>query len=145
MDVLTPEAFLAAYPPEIGEAADRLRAHVRGTVPNSVERVRPGWRVIGYDLPVSRRTVYFAYVAPEAVHVHLGFEHGTSMSDPGRLLEGAHLGLRRVRYLTFTAGQEILESALIPLIREAARVTMLTRQERSALAFDREWTPQARP
>jgi len=145
MDVLTPEAFLAAYPPEIGEAADRLRAHVRGTVPNSVERVRPGWRVIGYDLPVGRRTVYFAYVAPEAVHVHLGFEHGTSMSDPGRLLEGAHLGLRRVRYLTFTAGQEILESALIPLIREAARVTMLTRQERSALAFDREWTPQARP
>jgi hypothetical protein len=51
--------------------------------------VQPGWRLIGYDLPVGNRLRYFAFVAPEPIHVHLGFEHGTWMADRTDL-EGAH-------------------------------------------------------
>jgi len=65
VDTLPPEALLADYPPEMEAIAHRLRAIVKRSEPTAIERVRPGWRLIGYDLPVGRRSVYFAYVAPE--------------------------------------------------------------------------------
>lgn len=141
MDSFPPEALLAAYPDGIRTAAEILRAVVRRAVPDATERVRGGWRLIGYEVPAGRRSRYFAYVAPEAVHIHLGFEYGAWMTDPERLLQGAHLGLKQVRYTTFTAGQPIPEAALVELTREAVRVAMLSRDQRLALALDRDWDP----
>ena len=63
-DAIPPDAFLSAYPDEIRALAEKLRAVVRRAAPDAIERVRFGWRLIGYDLPVGRRTVYFAWVAP---------------------------------------------------------------------------------
>lgn len=142
-DAFPPEAFLAGYPDGIRAAADTLRAIVRRAVPDCIEGVRGGWRLIGYEVPAGRRSRYFAYVAPEPIHVHLGFEYGAWMDDPDELLQGAHLGLRQVRFTTFTEGQPIPEAALERLTREAARVALLTRGERLARAFDREWEPRA--
>jgi len=142
-DALPPEAFLAGYPDGIRTAAETLRAIVRRAVPDAIEGVRGGWRLIGYEVPVGRRSRYFAYVAPEPIHVHLGFEYGVWMDDPEGLLQGAHLGLKKVRFTTFMEGQPIPEAALERLTREAARVALLTRGERLARAFDREWEPPA--
>ena len=75
-EALPPEAFLSGYPDGIRVAAETLRAIVRRAVPDSIEGVRGGWRLIGYEVPVGRRSRYFAYVAPEPIHVHLGFEYG---------------------------------------------------------------------
>ncbi|MGZ8527636.1 MAG: DUF1801 domain-containing protein, partial [Candidatus Limnocylindrales bacterium] len=122
MDRIPPEAFLAAYPEPMQAIAETLRVLVRRTVPEAVEGVRLGWRLIGYDLPVGRRSVFFAYVAPEPAHVHLGFQVGTLMADPEGLLKGAHLHLKKVRYLTFGPGQPIPEATLVELIREAAGI-----------------------
>ena len=58
-------------------------------MPEALERVRSGWSLIGYDLPVGRRTVYVASVWPEYEHVHLGFQHGWAMRDPRGVLKGA--------------------------------------------------------
>ncbi|MEO8571309.1 MAG: DUF1801 domain-containing protein [Chloroflexota bacterium] len=132
------EAFLAGYPLGIRVAAGTLRAIVARAVPDAIERVRPGWRLIGYDLPVGRRRVYFAFVSPELVHVHLGFQHGIFMADPERRLEGAHLNLRKVRFLTFIAGQPIPGEPLVDLVRQAARLAVMSRAERFALLLDRE-------
>ena len=143
-DSVPPEAFLAAYPEGIRQAAETLRTVVRRAVPDAIERVRSGWRLIGYEVPVGRRSRYFAYIAPEPIHVHLGFEHGAWMTDPDGLLEGAHLGLKQVRYTTFVDGQPIPTAALEGLTREAARVSRLSRADRLALALDREWEPDAR-
>lgn len=85
MDALPPELFLEGYSPGIRRAAERLRAVVRRAVLEAIEWVRPGWRLIGYDVPVGRRSKYFAFVVPEVEHVHLGFEYGIWMSDPDRL------------------------------------------------------------
>jgi hypothetical protein len=117
-----PELFLSGYPPAIGTLAERLRDVVRHAVPDAVERVRPGWRLIGYDVPVGRRTRYFAFVAPEPEHVHLGFEYGAWMTDPDGLLEGAHLDLRKVRFVTYGPGEAIETDALVNLTREAAEL-----------------------
>jgi hypothetical protein len=137
-DGLPVEAFLAGYPDGIRQTANALRAIVRRAVPRAIERVRPGWRLVGYDLPVGKRTVYFAFVVPELVHVHLGFEHGIFMADPERRLEGAHLRLRKVRFVTFKPTDAILEEPLLELTREAARLAAMTREERFARLMDRE-------
>jgi hypothetical protein len=138
VDEIPAEALLADYPASIREAADTLRRLVHSAVPGAAERVRPGWRLIGYDVPVGRRLRYFAYVAPEPGHIHLGFEYGAWMADPARMLEGAHLRLRKVRYLTFQPGQEIPSPAVLDLIREAARLAVMSRLERMSVVLDRD-------
>ena len=119
------DLFLDGYPPEIRDVADRLRDIVREAVPESIERVRTGWRLIGYDVPAGRRTRYFAFVAPELEHVHLGFEHGAWMTDPDGLLRGAHLDLRKVRFVTFEPGDSIPADALVRYTREASDLATL--------------------
>lgn len=134
MDAIPPEALLEAYPPAIRDAAATLRTIVRRAVPDAIERVRGGWRLIGYEVPVGRRHRYFAYIAPEPIHIHLGFEYGAWMADPDGLLEGAHLKLKQVRYTTFEPGQPIPAAPLVGLTREAVRVALLTREQRLSLA-----------
>jgi hypothetical protein len=138
VDGLPPEAFLAGYDQPIRTLAETLRSVVRRAAPTAIERVRPGWRLIGYDLPVGRRSVYFAFVAPEPIHVHLGFEHGIFMADPDRRLEGAHLRLKKVRFTTFEPTDVIPEEAMVDLTREAARIAVMSREERFALLMDRD-------
>jgi hypothetical protein len=138
IETLPVEAFLEAYPDPIREAAERLRAIVHAAVPEAIERVRPGWRLIGYDIPVGRQTRYFAWIWPEGVHVHLGFEHGVLMDDPGGVLHGAHLRLKKVRYFTYAEPGEIDAAQAIAFLREAARIATLPRGERRVLALDRE-------
>ena len=137
MEQITPDEYLAGYPPVIQETAAALRALMREAVPDAIERVRVGWHLLGYDLPLRRYGVYFAYVAPEASHVHLGFEWGVYMNDPGALLLGAGV-TKQVRWLTFNAPGDIDPEPTIALVREGARVAALSRGERLAIALDRQ-------
>jgi hypothetical protein len=141
METIPPEAFLEPYPPTMRAIAEALRAIVLQVVPDAIEAVRPGWRLIGYKIPVGRRSIYFAYVAPEPIHVHLGFEHGIFMNDPDGRLEGAHLNLRKVRYLTLRSIDEVDEAAFVALVRESVRVAVLPREARLATLLDRDDGP----
>jgi hypothetical protein len=136
MDPYPPEQLLADYPGPMQDIADALRAIVRRTIPDAVERVRPGWRLIGYDVPLGRGKRYVAFIIPEPEHVHLGFEHGILMADPDRVLQGAHLRLRKVRFLTFATIDDVDEAACGTLIREAVRVATLSKGERQLLAAE---------
>lgn len=135
MDTLPPEALLARFSPERIATAEAFRALVRRTVPGAIERVRPGWGLIGYDLPVGRRTVYFAFVWPEVEHVHLGFEYGIHMDDPDGRLQGSG---RKVRWVTAAEPGDVDPAVVEPLVREAARVATMSRDERFARLLDRE-------
>jgi len=137
MELIPPEALLEDFPPTMQAIAHRLRALVKATIPDAIERVRPGWRLIGYDLPVGRRAVYFAYVAPEVEHVHLGFEHGWAMRDPHGMLLGRGI-TKQVRWLTFREGDDIDAGICAGLVHEAARVAAMTRGERMLRSMDRE-------
>ena len=137
MDDFPPEALLDDFPPPMRAIAHRLRDVVRTAMPEAIERVRPGWRLIGYDLPVGNRRVYFAFVSPENEHVHLGFEHGWAMADPHGLLNGEGI-TKQVRWLTFVGADEVDPERAIELVREAARVAAMTRGERALRSMDRE-------
>jgi hypothetical protein len=138
VDPLPPELFLEGYSPGIRRAVDRLRAVVKRAVPDAIERVRPGWGLIGYDVPIGKRTRYFAFVWPEPEHAHLGFEYGIWMDDPDNILQGAHLRLRKVRFVTYEPGEVIPEAALVRYTREAARMATMSREERLARELDRD-------
>ncbi len=136
MDSLPPEVLLAGYPPPIREIAETLRSIVKRALPDSIERVRPGWRLIGYDIPSGRRTAFCCFVWAEPEHVHIGFQYGVFMDDPVHDLEGEGI-TQRARWLTFEPGDPLEERRIATLIAEAARVTRLTRAERFAALIDR--------
>ena len=124
------EAFLDGYSPPLRSLAERLRSIVVDAVPDVTERVRVGWRLIGYDLPLGRRSVYFAWVFPEAEHVHLGFVNGMLIDDGSGVLSGAGI-TKRARWLTLAPGDPIdleLATRLVLAAEAAARIP------RSALA-----------
>jgi hypothetical protein len=137
-DAIPADLFLEGYAEDVRATANRLRAVVRRAVPDAIERVRPGWALIGYDLPVDRRRVYFAWVWPERGHVHLGWQHGIFMDDPGRMLQGAHLKLKKVRYVTVDPGDHFPEAAFIELTRQAADIAALPPAARTALLLERD-------
>ncbi len=134
MDPIPPDAFLDAFPPAIAHIGHQLRAAVLAVVPDALERVRPGWHLIGFDVPNGRRTAYFAWVLPERAHIHLGFERGVLMADPDRRLEGAGI-TKQVRWITFEAGDEVDAGDLAPLIVEARRAASLSKEERAIAAM----------
>ena len=133
MDPIPPEAFLASYPPPIRDAAERLRGILIDAVPDVIERVRPGWRLIGYDVPLGRRSKYFAWVMPEGVHVHLGFVNGVLMADPDGVMHGAGI-TKSARWLTYRRPDDVDAELVVPLVHEAVRVATLSRGERQLLA-----------
>lgn len=118
------EALLEGYAPSLRAIAQRLRSIVAGAAPDAIERVRPGWRLIGYDLPVRRHRVFFAWVWPEIEHVHLGFPNGVLMDDPAGVMKGAGV-TKKARWLTYQAGDRIDDEFAARLVEEAARVAVI--------------------
>jgi len=125
IDSIPPEALLADFPPhrEIGQ---RLREIVLDATPEAIERVRPGWRLIGYDLPVKRHGVFFAWIWPEPEHIHLGFPRGVDMDDPLGELRGDGI-TKLARWLTYSPGDAVDDEQAGRLVQEAARIAMLPR------------------
>ena len=129
MQPIPPEILLAGSPPELAAIGERLRGLVVETLPGVRERVRTGWRVIGYDLPVGRRTVFFAWILPQQEHIHLGFVHGVALEDHDGLLHGQR-GVKYARWTTFQQGDQPDEAALRALLIEAAALAALPREIR---------------
>ncbi len=132
------EALLDDYPEGIRETGLALRALIFRTVPGTVETIRPGWRWVAYSLPDGRRVRNYAWIGPERKHIHLGFEHGTLLADPGRILHGAEERLKKFRYFTFEPAIDVDESILADFIRRAADLATLSTAARRALTADAE-------
>lgn len=134
MEPIPAEVLLDEIPPELGAIGERMRLLVHETLPDALERVRPGWRVIGYDLPVGRRrTVFFAWILPQPEHIHLGFVHGTALDDPHGLLQGQR-GVKYARWTTYAPGDAFDEVPVRALLIEAALVAGLPREARRTIA-----------
>jgi len=131
------ESLLDAYPATIRETGLAVRSLIFRTVPGTVETIRPGWRWIAYSLPDARRVRNFAWIGPERQHIHLGFEHGTLLADPDRLLHGAEERLKQFRYFTFEPSIDIDEAVLADYLRRAAEIATLPAGARRARALAR--------
>jgi hypothetical protein len=134
------DEFLRDYSPGMAATANELRRLVLRAVPDAVERLRPGWRLIGFDVPNGRRLAYFAWVwpQPDHDHVHVGWQTGTLMNDANGVLQGADLKLKKVRYLTFQPGGKVDAALVTRFTHEAARIASLSRAERELIAISRD-------
>lgn len=130
IETIPVEALLEPFPPPNRELAERLRAIVHEAVPGATERVRAGWRVIGFDVALGRRSAYFAWILPQIEHVHLGFPQGSFLDDRRGALEGAGI-TKRARWLTYQAGDTIDEAVAVELIHAAAGFARVARGARA--------------
>lgn len=139
---LNPDALLAEFPGPMADIGEWLRGVVRRALPDAVERVRAGWRIIGYDIPLGpRRQAYVAWIMVEAAHVHLGFPQGVLMVDPDGRMDGRGI-TKRARWVTLTPEAPGDDRELETLLREAARVARLSAGERAFLAEARLAEPR---
>jgi hypothetical protein len=121
------EVFLDDFPPPMRAIAVRLREIVRRELPEADERVRLGWRLLGYHLPVPRRrTIFTAWVGPERKHVHLGFPMGVLIDDPTDALEGRGI-TKQARWLTYRSIDEVDEAVAVHFLHAAAGIASLPR------------------
>jgi hypothetical protein len=126
VDAYPPEVLLEDYPPPMAALANGLREVVLAAVPDAIERVRPGWRLIGYDVRLGRRSAYFAWIMPEPVHVHLGFPRGVLLDDPEDAMEG--LGITKAaRWFTLGKPSDLADPRLAAFARAAADLAGLAR------------------
>lgn len=126
----TTEEFLVDFPPHIVEITQKLRTLIKSVVPNSIEGVRLGWRLIGYRTP----NAYFGYIAPYSTHVALGFEWGVLMNDPDKRLEGSG---KQVRVITIKSLDAIEPEAFSPMLIDSVQVAEMPRAYKLQLLRDR--------
>jgi hypothetical protein len=131
------EFLLDGYPAAIRATGQALRRLIFRTVPGAVETVRPGWRWVAYSLPQGKQVRNFAWIGPEKKHIHLGFEHGTLLADPERILQGAQERVKKFRYFTFEPSIDIDEAILADYVRRAADLAILPSGARRTLALER--------
>ncbi len=154
------DSLLAALPDPMPELARALQALVKRAEPEAIEAVRPGWRIIGYDMPLGlgpasdggadssgagrsragrgrvarrRRSVFFAWIMAQPEHVHLGFPRGVHMSDPMRVLEGEGV-TKLARWVTVRSMDDVEANAALfeELVHEAADNALIPRAARLA-------------
>jgi hypothetical protein len=135
IETMPVEAFLDAYPPHMRELAERLRVILKRATPEAAERVRLGWRILAYDLPIKRHGAYFAWIGIEKTHVHIGFPKGILMDDSRDVLKGAGI-TKFARWLTYVPGQPIDDDLVTELVLEAARVAEIPKSLGLALIRD---------
>src|SRR5215211_7953582 len=123
-DTVPVEALLADFSPGHAAIAEQLRRVVLDAVPEAIERVRTGSRLIGYDLPVKRHGVFFAWIWPEPEHIHLGFPRGIDMDDRLGEMRGERI-TKLARWLTYSPGDSIDTEQATRLVHEAARTALL--------------------
>jgi hypothetical protein len=114
-------AYLREDHPDASELAGWVRARLLETEPDFVERVYRGWKGIGYRHPEAG---YVCAIYPKGDHVELLFEHGASLTDRGRMLEGEGT---QTRFLAVTAADERTAATIHELVEQAVAERLLAR------------------
>lgn len=115
------EEYLEQFPLLIRECAEELRSLIGEVIPDYVEKVYSGWKLIGYRAKKGNKSFYFAFIYPAEDKVVLGFEYGILLNDPHKLLTGSG---NQVKQIVFNKKSEINKKQIAPLIWEAAMIAI---------------------
>ena len=116
------EDFLRGFTPPVRQLAEAARKRILSVVPHATERVRLGWRLIGYNAPA-----YFAFISFERGSIRIGFEWGVLLSNHSGLLQGAG---SQVRYVAIRSAADLRKAALAELLESAAAIVPPPRLQR---------------
>lgn len=111
------QAFLAVLPSEQRRLVVALRRLVRQTVPETDETIL--WGSLSYHRPDLGGRIKGAVclITPRSGQVHLGFIHGSALSDPLRVLHGSG---KAKRFVALRSISDIDRAALSTLVKAAA-------------------------
>jgi hypothetical protein len=90
------ETLLASHGPEVVTTARALRAAIRAAMPETVEQVDFGNRLLAFGKSMAMRDLTFAII-PHTAHVNLQLADGVDLPDPGGLIEGTGKRIRHVK------------------------------------------------
>lgn len=110
-------AFLEAFPPRIHELFLATRSSVLAAAPAAHELIYNAYNAVSCVYSYSGRLKEaFCHVAAYSGHVNLGFNRGTELPDPSRLLAGSGA---RIRHVRITRAADLRAPALEVLLRAA--------------------------
>ena len=95
---------------------ERLRQVILEIHPEACEVVRLGDRAATYGCGPRKMLDGYVYILPYRSWVNLGFYRGTSLTDPGKLLEGTGT---RMRHVKMRSVEDVRRPGVRDLIREA--------------------------
>jgi hypothetical protein len=105
------DAYTQRRNPALKDVVSAVRRLVKQAVPSAAEAINP-WGVPVFEL---NGTLCFLMVGKQ--HVSLGFAQGTSLSDPGKLLEGTG---KNIRHVKLKKPEQVSDPHLRSLLLEAA-------------------------
>ena len=115
------EDILAAFSPEVRDLATRARALIKDVMPDVVEVPWPQQQVVGYGIGPKKMSEQFCYISVHKTHVNLGFNYGSELPDPEKLLEGSGKLFRHVKIMK---PEDLSNPALRQLLEVASRHRM---------------------
>jgi hypothetical protein len=92
------DTFIAKFDPPMAKLIRSIRLALRKRFPTAIELVYDNYNffVIGYS-PTERPTDYIVSLAANAKGVGLSFNHGATLPDPAKILQGAGKQNRFIR------------------------------------------------
>jgi hypothetical protein len=111
------DAFLAKFDPVMGKLIRSVRAALRKRFPTAIELVYDNYNffVIGYS-PTERPTDYIVSLAANSKGVGLSFNHGATLPDPKKILQGAG---KQNRFIRLPNAAELAKPEVEALLRAA--------------------------
>jgi hypothetical protein len=89
--------FLEAYDRHIANLALALREVILEEMPDASESVYQVYTVAIWFGFSGKMKDMFCYIATNAKHINLGFPRGSTLSDPGKVLEGDGKVMRHIK------------------------------------------------
>src|SRR5215472_9787663 len=109
--------YLAPYDPHVSSLALALREIVLEEAPEAMESIAKGYAVaIGFSFTGKPMKDGFCHVVAYSGHVNLGFNRGSQLPDPARILKGTG---KSIRHITIRNHDE-LDSPVIRRYLQAA-------------------------
>jgi hypothetical protein len=112
------DTFIAKFDPPMAKLIRSIRSALRKRFPTAIELVYDNYNffVIGYS-PTERPTDYIVSLAANAKGVGLSFNHGATLQDPAKILQGA--GTQN-RFIRLPNAAELAKPEVEALLRAAA-------------------------
>jgi hypothetical protein len=109
------EAFLSHYNPQVTINALKLREVLLASLPEIIEQIDIPAKMIAYCYG-QKYSELICVIIPSKKGLKLGFNRGTELPDPEKLLEGSG---KISRYVQIKSEQQVHSSALKKLISSA--------------------------
>ncbi len=108
--------ILEYFSPEIKLIATEIRELIFDVYPKTVEVPWAIQKIIGYGTGYKKMSEHFCWIQPNKKHVNLGFNYGSELPDPQKLLEGTgklfrHVKMRSLDDVKRPGIQQLLETA----------------------------------